>query len=219
MPGRKETMAAAAVLVVDEDPDELQLTRGLLKKENCIAIAAGSGEAALKLVQTNPVFDLVLLSVTLEDINAAEVCRRFKADKPTADLPIVLISKPLESRDQVFEALDAGALGYVAKPCDINALWAWIRVANQVRDPHRARAGAEAESVPCDVAVLKQFARLNHDVNNPLQGLYATVDLLALELPEGSKGRERLERIIACARRVSDVVAEVASAAKRQLRQ
>lgn len=217
MTDRHETMASASILVVDPDPDERQSIRGLLGKEDCITVGVNSGQAALDLLKTNPLFDLILLHVAPGDMESAEVCQQLKADSKSADIPIILMSTPLEERSRVREALDAGALGYVCKPIDGNAVWAWMRAAHEIRSAGRPSPEGEEGVVPCDYAVLEQFAKLSHTVNNPFQGIYATADMLGLEFPEGAKGRERIEKIIEYAQMVSDIVAEAARAAKRQL--
>jgi DNA-binding response OmpR family regulator len=207
-------MASATILVADGKREDFDAFRARLDREEFIAINAASGESALGILQVNPLFDVVLVSLSLIDVPAAEVCRRLQEDKQTAAIPIILMADPDISPEAVYQGIDAGAFGCVSKPIDLHALRAWIRAGKGRRAP---AGGALPDCADTDL--LKKFAKLSHNVNNPMQALYATADMLSFKLPEGSKERDLVENILKYAQRAGDIVAEAAQEAKRALGQ
>jgi CheY-like chemotaxis protein len=80
------------ILVVDDDPDFVKISRTILETEGYQVYAAANGDQALEMMrQEKPDLMLldVMMSTTLEGVN---VCREVRADPDLADVPIVMIS-------------------------------------------------------------------------------------------------------------------------------
>jgi CheY-like chemotaxis protein len=80
------------ILVVDDDPDFVKVSRTILETEGYQVLAAANGDQALEMMrQEKPDLMLldVMMSTTLEGVN---VCREVRADPELADVPIVMIS-------------------------------------------------------------------------------------------------------------------------------
>lgn len=112
------------VLIVDDEPDFILLTRMRLKAEGFNVWEAANIEEALKLVQQKP--DLILLDVKLPGNSGFKICKRLKGDKNYGQIPIILISA-LGTEQQVKEGIIAGGNAFLTKPFDFKLLIRLIR--------------------------------------------------------------------------------------------
>ena len=116
------------ILLVDDNRDNLRLLSTMLSDSGYKVRKAINGNLALRAIEvTKP--DLILLDINMPEINGYEVCRRLKAHKETADIPIIFISALDEVLDKV-KAFEIGGLDYITKPFEIQEVLA--RVKNQV---------------------------------------------------------------------------------------
>ncbi len=124
-------MTSAVLLVEDDERISEPLIR-VLRAEQLDVTHVAAGEPALASVDDSTP-DLVLLDLTLPDIDGLDVCRRLRTDHPA--LPIIMLTARAEEMD-VIVGLGAGADDYVAKPFRLAELVARIkarlRVAGQI---------------------------------------------------------------------------------------
>ena len=112
--GQEIETTTESILLVDDQPANLQVLLQTLGSLGCKLLVAKSGEAALTIVQkARP--DLILLDIMMPGIDGFEVCRRLKADPATEKIPIIFLSALDETADKV-RGLQLGAVDYVAKP-------------------------------------------------------------------------------------------------------
>jgi DNA-binding NtrC family response regulator len=105
---------AARVLLVDDEPANLDLLRQALDGRGYRLLVATSGEDALKVARrAGPA--IVLLDVVMPGIDGYETCRRLKADPETAGAAVIFLSALSEAREKV-RGLEAGAVDFVTKP-------------------------------------------------------------------------------------------------------
>jgi len=105
--------AAKHVLIVDDDAGVRKGLEKLLRAAGMlVSCAAGGAEALLRLSQVTP--DLVLLDISMPDIDGFEFLRRIRADAPTADLPVVMFSAKVDPALHG-RALAAGASDHFVK--------------------------------------------------------------------------------------------------------
>src|SRR4030095_4232942 len=107
-------MTAANVLLVDDNPDNLSLLAGILRERGYQTRMGTSGRWALESVRTVAP-DLIMLDVSMPEIDGYELCRRFKADTATRDIPVIFISALDDELDKV-KAFQQGGGDYVTKP-------------------------------------------------------------------------------------------------------
>ena len=108
------------ILIVDDDPDAVDLFRLALKEAGYATRTAKSGAEALSKAQRSPP-DLVVLDVVLPDINGLTVCERLRRDPATASVPVILVTiVPGEFPRLV--GMEAGADAYLHKPFHIEEL-------------------------------------------------------------------------------------------------
>jgi two-component system, OmpR family, alkaline phosphatase synthesis response regulator PhoP len=113
------------VLIVDDEPDIVEFVQYNLRKEMFETISARDGLQALQLArQQHP--DLVLLDLMLPGMEGLEVCRRLKAERDTAGIPIIMLTAKGEEAD-IVAGLEIGADDYVPKPFSMRLLLARIK--------------------------------------------------------------------------------------------
>lgn len=103
----------ASILVVDDEPINIQLVHQLLSSEYDIFMATSGSDAVKICRQERP--DLVLLDVNMPDISGLEVCRQLKADSDTYDIPVIFITSFTDTQSEI-DCWEAGALDFVRKP-------------------------------------------------------------------------------------------------------
>jgi DNA-binding response OmpR family regulator len=113
------------ILVVDDEPINLDLLRASLEPEGYEVITAQNGEEALALISSRQV-DLVLLDILMPGIDGVEVCRRLKEDVSTAFVPVVMVTALDAVSDRV-RAVEAGADDFLSKPVNRQELLARTR--------------------------------------------------------------------------------------------
>ena len=103
-----------ALLLVDDNPTNLQVLYQTLETTGCKLLVAKNGETALAIAQkASP--NLILLDIMMPGIDGFEVCRRLKDNPDTADIPVIFLSALTETKDKV-QGLQLGAVDYVSKP-------------------------------------------------------------------------------------------------------
>lgn len=104
---------AKKILVVDDEPNNLQLLRQILKDTYQLIFAA-DGENALKAAHKH-LPDLVLLDISMPGMDGYEVCTRLKADRHTAAIPVIFVTALGEVENEA-RGFDVGAADYILKP-------------------------------------------------------------------------------------------------------
>jgi putative two-component system response regulator len=110
----QDVYPAATVLVVDDTPDNLMLMTDLLKDRYRVK-AANSGEAALRVLQSNPLPDLILLDIMMPGLSGHDVARQLQKDPRTRQIPIIFLTA-LASMENEIQGLELGAVDYITKP-------------------------------------------------------------------------------------------------------
>lgn len=127
----QDTSETAIVLVVDDEPSNVDLLQGYLEAEGYQVMTAYWGEEALeKAFAQQP--DLVLLDVLMPGLDGFEVCRRLKADPRTQFVPVIILTALQEPKDKIAGA-EAGADEFLTKPFDRVELLARVRNLLQIR--------------------------------------------------------------------------------------
>jgi len=117
-------MSKRRILLVEDNPDDVELTLRAFKKNNIAneIVVARDGAEALELLQGAGAAEadqpaVILLDLKLPKVDGLEVLRRIRGDERTALLPVVILTSSLEERDLV-KGYSLGANSYVRKPVD-----------------------------------------------------------------------------------------------------
>ena len=104
----------STILLVDDNPTNLQLLFGTLRGLGHKLLVAKSGEDALKVAQwAHP--DLILLDILMTGIDGFETCAKLKEDPDTRDIAVIFLSALDDTNDKI-KGLSMGAVDYIAKP-------------------------------------------------------------------------------------------------------
>lgn len=131
------------ILVVDDEPDALELISFNLKSAGFDVLTAADGEAAIRLARTH-VPDLLLLDLMLPEVDGLEVCKILRRDPATSGLPVVMVTAKAAEVDRVL-GLELGADDYVTKPFSPRELV--LRIKNLLRRRNAAEEKTERVTV------------------------------------------------------------------------
>ncbi|GAA4500968.1 two-component system response regulator [Pseudaeromonas paramecii] len=102
------------ILVVDDTPENLTMMSFLLKDLYKVKVA-NNGDKALRIAQSQPQPDLILLDIMMPDLDGYEVCRRLQQDSATRRIPIIFLTAKASVEDEEL-GLKLGAVDYITKP-------------------------------------------------------------------------------------------------------
>ena len=187
--GRRSAAAYAAptvhhIVLVEDDPAIAQPLQRALVREGFDVTHADRGLAAIEAVKRGGV-DLVLLDLTLPDLDGLDVCRRIRASN--LSIPIIMLTARSEEVDLVV-GFDAGADDYLTKPFSMGELAARVRARLRVAAPPVA---VEAQAIRLDLEAHRAF-----NGTSELQLTPKEFELLALLVSEAGRVVTR-QRIIA----------------------
>ncbi|SMP50006.1 response regulator [Desulfonatronum lacustre] len=121
-------MSRKIILLVEDNPDDVLLTRRALQKNNILneLVVAEDGVEALDYLFGQGAYagrdvgvqpQVVLLDIKLPRLDGIEVLRRIRANESTKLLPVVMLTSSSEERDRL-ETYSLGANSYIRKPVD-----------------------------------------------------------------------------------------------------
>jgi two-component system alkaline phosphatase synthesis response regulator PhoP len=129
-------MSRQKILLVDDDPDILEMISYNLEKEGYEIETAQNGREAIDTaLRFNP--DLVILDVMMPEMDGMEACRELREKPQFRDLKIAFLTARNEDYSQI-AGFDAGADDYIAKPIKprllVSRVKAWLRRSNVTSD-------------------------------------------------------------------------------------
>jgi two-component system phosphate regulon response regulator PhoB len=131
---------AERILVVDDEPDLLELVRVNLAEAGFQVEATTSGREVLERVRRSAP-DLLVLDLMMPDLSGTEICRQIRATPELANLPIIMLTAKAQELDRVV-GFELGADDYVTKPFSPRELA--LRVRAVLRRGRGAPAGSRA---------------------------------------------------------------------------
>ena len=146
------------ILVVDDEPDVLELVVFHLKKEKYKVAIADNGDKALKIAREQ-VPNLIILDLMLPGISGLEICQLLKQNPKTTEIPILMLTARAGEEDRV-RGLELGAHDYVTKPFSPRELV--LRVNNLLLLKQSDRKSIKAiEKGPFYLDTIKHQANVN----------------------------------------------------------
>lgn len=127
------------VLVVEDEPAQLEILAYNLESDGFLVSRARDGEEALLLIRED-VPDVIVMDWMMPHLSGIEVCRRLKRNPETRSIPVIILSARSEDEDKV-HGLEIGADDYVVKPYSVVELIA--RVRTQLRRSRPSSVGQE----------------------------------------------------------------------------
>lgn len=182
-------MIREKILIVDDDPDILDILKLTLEGEGYEVIEAMDGEEALKKVY-NRAPNLIILDYKMPRVDGYEVCRILKKDILLRHLPIIMLTAKGELMDKV-KGIDAGADDYVVKPFEPQELLARVKMV--LRRTERSLDANPLTRLPGNVSILNEIER-RIDEDRPFAVCY--LDLDRFKAFNDKHGFEQGDRVI-----------------------
>lgn len=177
------------IFLIDDNPANLDLLAGILRERGYAVRVAPNGKLGLNAIRTR-IPDLIMLDITMPEMDGYQVCKLLKSDEATRDIPVIFISALDEAIDKV-RAFEVGGVDYVTKPFQAEEVLA--RLENQLRisrlqkelqhynvqleQQSKQLTDANLKLRELDELKAKFTAMLVHDLKSPLTVVKATLEL------------------------------------------
>jgi len=196
MTNAAQPLQQPVILVVDDNPRNLQVISTMLTANGYKVIVASSGSSALKSLEMREP-DLVLLDIMMPDMNGFEVCGIIKTNEQWKDIPVVFLTAKTDLSD-IIQGFKLGAVDYITKPFRIDEVLVRINTHIELRQAklqleqknQQLRAlNMELETsritIEEDAAKLKQmneekdrlFSIIAHDLRGPIRSFVSLAEL------------------------------------------
>ncbi len=185
------------ILIVDDNPNNLQVLGSILSTKGYKIALAKSGTEALEFIAKEPP-DLVFLDIMMPDMNGFEVCEKLKSQEETRMLPIIFVSA-LSNPQHKVKAFETGGVDYITKPFNMAEVVERARVQLELKSTREeymktnrqllqqinAREKLEeelrkAKEIAEQTTRTKSnfLASMSHEIRTPMNGIMATASLL-----------------------------------------
>ena len=177
-------MNAPSILIVDDEPSNFDVIAAQLSDCDYLIDYASSGQEALSSLDIyNP--DLILLDVMMPGINGIEVCQQIKAMPKWQAVPIVMVTA-LSSKSDLARCLGAGADDFISKPVNPEELRARVKSMLRIKKQFdKIQSLTQIQENTIDTLKISLGAlrgnlasNLSHELNTPLYGIIAPIELI-----------------------------------------
>jgi len=166
------------VLIVDDNPHDLQYIVRVLREHGYTPHAANDPRMALAFV-AREVPDLVLVDMHMPGIDGHEVCRRLKEDPRTRDVPVIFVSAESRVMDRV-RAFSQGAVDYITKPFQDDEALARIGTHLSLRRVTARLMEEKQRAEEASIAKSQFLANMSHELRTPLNAVLGYAQLLKM---------------------------------------
>jgi len=172
------------ILVVDDEPNNLEILSSLLEKKGYTILFASDGTGGVQRAASDRP-DIILLDVIMPDMDGFETCRQLKACEETKDIPVIFMTALFETIDKV-KGFECGAIDYITKPVIPEEVLARINAHLSMQKLYKNLHMENQELLKKHVTVSKQMndLRLNlshilpHEFRTPLNGILGFSEFL-----------------------------------------
>ena len=204
-------MAVSTILVVDDQPINVQLLKRKLERGGLRVITAGNGLEALELVKKEKP-ELILLDVMMPDMDGIEVCQRLQADEQTRSIPVIFVTART-SKEGKIEGLGVGAVDYITKPIDLDETLARVQTQLRFVTINREmvelqRRLVEARRAATIGAVTQGIA---HNLNNLLGVVIGYLDLIKAYYDKPEQVKRNAQHVEEAVQRIVSIIKQLSS--------
>lgn len=129
-------MAAAVVMLVDDEVPFVETMTKRLTRRSLTVIGAFSGPEALEKLEQNPKVDVVILDVKMPGMDGIETLREIKRRHPLIEVIMLTGHATVET---AIEGMKLGAFDYLMKPCEVEQLLTKVEEAKAKKGQHERK--------------------------------------------------------------------------------
>ncbi|TRX72058.1 hybrid sensor histidine kinase/response regulator [Carboxylicivirga sp. M1479] len=182
------------VLIVDDNPKNLQVLATLLSQNNYNIEVANSGKAALSWLNDHE-FDAVLLDIMMPEMDGYETCRQIKRNKEWSEIPVIFLTAR-EDIESITMGFQVGGVDYLTKPFNHDELLARLATHIELKESRQKLANVnqwlnqEVEKKTLELRQANEELRqldaskndflksISHEIRTPLNGICGSLNLL-----------------------------------------
>ncbi len=203
----------STVLVVDDEPINIQLLQRKLEWDGITVLTATNGEACLEVAKAERP-DLILLDVMMPGMDGFAVCAKLREDKRTNAIPVIFVTAH-NSKKGKLEGLEAGAVDYITKPIDLDETIARVRTQlsylaiNKANVELTRRLGESRRSAA--IGALTQG--IAHNLNNLLGVVMGYLELAKVNYKDPDKVLKNIARVESASNRIVGIIKQLSTVA------
>ena len=213
------------ILIVDDNPKNLQVLGKLLQAEKFEMEFAIDGNAALDWVDTKP-FDLILLDINMPGINGFEVCEKIRSNPKFNKMPIIFLTAEVD-RESILKGFELGDQDYVTKPFNSRELImrvnTHLNLKNSLEKLEELNLSLEEKikERTFELLIAKEKAEesnrlktvflnnLSHEIRTPMNGILGFINLLNKRELEQEKKEKYIKIVNISAERLLETMDEL----------
>lgn len=191
------------VLIADDNENNLRVLSTMLRQADHEVRIAKNGEQVLKNVSIS-IPDIILLDIHMPVMDGYETCKQLKADERFKDIPVIFISALTDTSSKI-HALEMGGVDYITKPFQIEEVKARVSTHILLRKKTKQleQTLADLKRVQLKLIQSEKMASLGvlvagiaHEINNPINFVYAGINSLIKNFNELEKGLSEVFNLI-----------------------
>ncbi len=212
------------VLVVDDNPQNIQILGSVLKEANYTVGFATNGKQALEILTQADDYSIVLLDIDMPILDGYATCAIMRSKEKLREIPVIFLTAFAET-ENIVKGFDSGAQDYVLKPFNARELLARIDTHIQLKlksdqlKMMNANLEALVEERTADLKIALDkaeemncvksyfFANMSHELRTPFVGILGFAELLLDTVSEDDK--EMVESIIRSAHRMQNTLTKI----------
>ena len=186
------------ILIVDDTPSNVTIIGNFIKSDFAIRVAT-SGPEALKIILSDWRPDLVLLDIAMPGMDGIEVCKKIRREPNVKEIPVIFVTANTDD-DVLAKTFKAGGNDYVRKPVNkvelttrIKAIFDQKKLAETKRTKEKLTGALEMAGAVC------------HELNQPLQAILISSELMMEQLPENHQGHDLAKDILELTKIISTI--------------
>ena len=205
--------AQHTVLVVDDEPINIQLLQRKLEWDGIHVLTADNGELCLEISKEQRP-DLILLDVMMPGMDGFAVCQKLREDKLTKAIPVIFVTAH-NSKKGKLEGLEAGAVDYITKPVDLDETIARVRtqlnyLSINKENVELTRRLGESRRAAAMGALTQGIA---HNLNNLLGVVIGYLELAKANHKDPDKVLKNIARVESASNRIVGIIKQLSTVA------